>query len=361
MAESNEDAPPSTLRTLFARAEQSRGSLSTYPTTISSSYQENLASAITAYESSLRLVSELSLFSPNETLEDLSSTSLPYLLINFRLGQLVEKITGGERKDVILRARGRYERFLKVLDGYDILSSGDAKMLERYLEDPERFSTASTTDATARRNTKIARFKEEKELKSKMEYLNRNPTALQNDDDALRDLHLTHIKLCVHETFAALEGISLEMQMLAMAPPTPPPSHTRVADDERERSGGGSKDGYSERLDIHSILSATNKGPLLDKKGKPLRPFTLLDKRTQLQQGVFRPDHNLPTMSIDEYLEEERRRGGIIEGGGEKSGIRPEPDEDDLEKVDKEIEKQRRWDDWKDENPRGSGNTMNMG
>lgn len=102
-------------------------------------------------------------------------------------------------------------------------------------------------------------------------------------------------------------------------------------------------------------------GPILSKDGRPLRPFTLLDTRQRLQQGVFRPDHNLPTMTIDEYLEEEHRRGGIIEGGGEQSGIKPQVDEDDMDIADKETIKARAWDDFKDENPRGAGNTMNMG
>jgi immunoglobulin-binding protein 1 len=66
-------------------------------------------------------------------------------------------------------------------------------------------------------------------------------------------------------------------------------------------------------------------------------------------------------MSIDEYLDEERRRGNIIEGGGEKSGLRPEPDEDNIEKADEETMKQRAWDDFAEENPRGSGNTINRG
>ena len=53
---------------------------------------------------------------------------------------------------------------------------------------------------------------------------------------------------------------------------------------------------------------------------KPLRPFTILSQgsssRTRIQAGVFQPDHRLPTMTIDEYLEEEKRRGNIITGGG---------------------------------------------
>lgn len=351
---------PTNLRSLYRQAESQRSELDNYPNTISDTYQQNLASAIASYEECLKLVHSLSLFSPNEDLEDLNSRDLEYLLLNFRLAQLIEKITRGQRKVNLLAARNRYERFLKLLDSYDMLSKPDARLLEAYSEDPSRFSTASGGDATARRATKIARFKEEKEMKNKLEYMRRNPSALANDDDALRDLHLTHVKLCVHETFQALEGMALEFQILALAPPTPPATEITVNGlngDGRERDGNS--DGYSERLDTPSLLNTT--GPLLSKTGKPLRPFTLLDKRSQLQNGVFRPDHSLPTMSIDEYLEEERKRGGMIEGGGEQSGIRPDPEEENVDIVDAEIEKQRRWDDWKDENPTGSGNTLNRG
>ena len=80
-----------------------------------------------------------------------------------------------------------------------------------------------------------------------------------------------------------------------------------------------------------------------------------------MRDGVFRPDHSLPTMSIDEYLAEEHRRGGMIEGGGEASGLPEVVDEDDLEKADRETEKAREWDLFTEENPRGSGNTLNRG
>ena len=66
-------------------------------------------------------------------------------------------------------------------------------------------------------------------------------------------------------------------------------------------------------------------------------------------------------MTIDEYLEEERKRGGIIEGGGRQSAIRQEVDEDDIDKADEETMKARAWDEFKEANPKGSGNTMNRG
>jgi hypothetical protein len=151
----------------------------------------------------------------------------------------------------------------------------------------------------------------------------------------------------------------MELQILAQAPSVPI-SNAISQEDPRRREAA--RNDYSERLDTPLAQLLTSKtGPILDKSGRPLRPFTLLDSRQRLQQGVFRPDHNLPTMSIDEYLEEERRRGGIIEGGGEKSGIRPEIDEDDMEKMDEETMKARAWDEFKEENPKGSGNTLNRG
>jgi len=66
-------------------------------------------------------------------------------------------------------------------------------------------------------------------------------------------------------------------------------------------------------------------------------------------------------MSIDQYLEEERKRGGIIEGGGEASGRQATPDEDNYEKADAETMKAREWDEYVEANPKGSGNTLNRG
>lgn len=93
------------------------------------------------------------------------------MAISYQLAELVQKITGdvAARKENLLRARGLYDRFLKLLDSYDVLGKSDSKLYETYLEDRNSFSTASTKDVAARRDAKIARFREEKELKKKLE------------------------------------------------------------------------------------------------------------------------------------------------------------------------------------------------
>ncbi|KAF1817048.1 TAP42-like protein [Eremomyces bilateralis CBS 781.70] len=347
------------LRSVYLSAEAKRQELEGLGNSNTEDYQDTLSSAIKLYEDCLRIADEVSLFSPNETLEDVSSGDLQYFLINHQLAELVQRLTGIERrKENLLAARSCYESFLKLLDAYDLLSKSDSKLLEQYHDGPDRFSVASTTDASARRETKIARFREEKDLKQRLQQLRQNPTA-QTEDSTIRSLHLGSISLAVHHTFASLESISQELQILALMPSEP--SNASNPADARSQSRDG--DAYSDRLVSGLGGAGLGKytGPILSAQGKPLRPFTLLDKRTQLRDGVFRPSHTLPSMSIDEYLEEERKRGGIIEGGGEASGIRPEVDEDDLDKADEETMKARAWDEYTEANPKGSGNTINRG
>ncbi|KAI9826039.1 MAG: hypothetical protein M1832_000488 [Thelocarpon impressellum] len=353
--------PPNNLRTLFSSAETRRKCLESSCEPNSESFQETIRAATATYQECRRLVDQLALFSPNETVEDISTNDLQYLMLDYRLAELtLRNNASADRKTVLRDARTAYDRFLGLLDKYGLLSPADQTLHERYSNSPDTFSTASTSDAGARRDTKIARFREEKGLKLKLEYLQKNPTALQNDDSSLRTVHLTNVTLHVHETFSSLESIAQELQILALAPPSPASNDTSTSPDSRETVRAATD---TERLDspVSRFAPGMRSGPILSRTGRPLQPFTLLDSRATLRAGVFRPGHSLPTMTIDEYLAEERRRGGIVEGGGEASGRAPTPDEDDLEKADAETLKAREWDEFVESNPKGSGNTLNRG
>jgi len=71
---------PQSLRTCYADAELKRKSLDSIFDTNSDNYQENLSSAIAKYEECVRIAAEVSLFSTNETLEDISSGDLQCVL-----------------------------------------------------------------------------------------------------------------------------------------------------------------------------------------------------------------------------------------------------------------------------------------
>ncbi|KIJ22376.1 hypothetical protein M422DRAFT_277214 [Sphaerobolus stellatus SS14] len=78
-------------------------------------------------------------------------------------------------------------------------------------------------------------------------------------------------------------------------------------------------------------------------------------------------------MSIDEYLEEENRRGNIITGGGPDSLNKPTTSEQlqlDSEmdgmlqgelKEEEKRQKDETWAQYTDLHPKGEGNTMNTG
>lgn len=67
---------PRNIRSLFLTAERARQTLSSSYDTNSRTYQENLNACIATYEECLQLSEQVSLFSPNETLDDVSSTDL---------------------------------------------------------------------------------------------------------------------------------------------------------------------------------------------------------------------------------------------------------------------------------------------
>ncbi|RGP73742.1 hypothetical protein FLONG3_6233 [Fusarium longipes] len=343
---------PQSLRSLYEAAEEKRRALeNTYEAT-SPAYRSDLEAALALYNSARDRISALALFSPNEGIEDVSTTDIPYLLLDSHIAELVQKTPNqspDQRLEVLAKSRAAYERFLAAVDGYGLVQAPYDRVLERYRDEPESFAVVASNDAAARRDGKIANYRAEKALKEKLEMLRRNPRYVENGDEELvRELYLTQITFAVHSTLQALDSLNREVDILAHAPRPLAPSTTDTPSTDD-----------SSRLDqplrrLHSLPG----GPLLSKQGKPLQPFTLVGSRDQMSRDVFRSGHNLPTMSIDEYLEEERRQGNILQGGVEEKKV---VDEDDMEAVDRETYKQREWDEFVDHNPKGAGNTLNRG
>ncbi|OOQ89331.1 putative TOR signaling pathway regulator (TapA) [Penicillium brasilianum] len=348
------------LRSLFASAKDAKTALESRGDTNTESYRDAVNAAIAKFHECQRQVSILSLFSSNESLDDVSTGDIQYMTLEYHLAELTQRGLTADREATLRRALEQYETFITRLDEYELLSAGDKKLFEQYMANSSTFTLAPLNDAAARRDIKVRRFREEKELKQKLEYLARNEARLQSDDDDTRRLYLAELQLYIHQSFQALDLLIQELSMLSAMRNAPTPTQT-TPDDPRQRTSLGGAN-YSDRLDpsLSQLLGRGRGGPILNSKGKPMQPFTLLDRRTQLQQGVFRSGHNLPTMTIEEYLEEEHRRGNVLQGG-EQSGMKPEVDEDDLDKADEETMKARAWDEYVEANPKGSGNTLNRG
>ena len=170
----------------------------------------------------------------------------------------------------------------------------------------------------------------------------------------LRSYLMLLIVLHALRTANALESLLQEKELL-QAPPMP-----EAPDAPTDTTW---------RLDP-SWTSPASDAPLLSESGRPLRPFTIIPKREQLKSEVFRPSHRLPTMSIDEYLEEETRRGRILPST-DKDAPTPraqrqvESEQDGTRTADEAEEVARQeaiyWDAYTESHRRGEGNTMNRG
>lgn len=156
------------IRNLFATAKQLQKQLESLESS-SQVYQDNLQGAISTLEECRKLADKVSLFSPNETADDISSGDLHYLSIDYVLGDLVPRTKATDRKPLLRASQEAYERYLSLLDTYDLLSKSDKKLYERYLDNRDSFSLLPSDDVSIRRETKIARFQQEKDLKQKLQ------------------------------------------------------------------------------------------------------------------------------------------------------------------------------------------------
>jgi len=89
------------------------------------------------------------------------------------------------------------------------------------------------------------------------------------------------------------------------------------------------------------------------------------DKRQDLLSQVFRPDHTLPTMTLEQWgqhleeqdkeqkslMEEQMREQQMEEANGKRK-----PKTEDEDDSDEKVKKDRDWDDWKDTHEKGAGN-----
>ncbi|GLB34717.1 putative serine threonine protein phosphatase PP2A-associated protein [Lyophyllum shimeji] len=386
------------LPALFSRSLSNASKALNLPT-IDDSTQELVRSSLTDLATLSSRIAGLSLFSPNETLDDISTTDLIYLLVPYVQSVVRGRVRTTEREErieVLKQTQKDLRSFLSSLGNYDVVPEEERALYQR--------NASTVTDPVKRRELKIKQYQKGKDLRVRIEAVRKRrgqvllsdatPTDLDliasllpsatNDEDELdsdmdeilREATLLLLRLSYAQSHAQLESTEQELELLSKAPPTPPPRTPPEAEDRRRNARERDDDMW--RLDAPPpSLGPDGKGPLLDPSGKPLRPFTILPSnaadRARLQAGVFGPGYRLPTMSIDEYLQIERERGNIITGGGPASEAAPTSSEqlaleaemdgtlEGERKAEEKRQKDENWARFTDENPRGAGNTMNRG
>ncbi|KAF8637371.1 hypothetical protein AX17_002870 [Amanita inopinata Kibby_2008] len=344
----------------------------------------------------------LSLFSPNESLEDIATRDLIYLLVPYVAAEVQGRVRTTERDERMLildTTQGHLQHFLFNLENYEIVSEEDRSLYER--------RASAISNAGQRREVKIKQYQKEKDLRGQIEALHKqlgfrqtkstasddfalismllpsgdrfrsseNDEELESEtEDTLRGATLLLLRLVYTQAQAHIGNLEQERELLKGIP-TPYPHHKRPEEDvQRENRRSAEENMW--KLDFPQSAGHGPEG-LLDSSGKPLQPFVLLPSeaanRARLRTQVFGPSHQLPTMTVDEYLEIERQRGNILTGGGRASQEAPTSSEklklaaetdgtrEGDEKEEELRHKEEKWAQFTDENPRGAGNIMNRG
>lgn len=312
-------------------------------------YQEMVKTAIQHLLTVSTLIDKLSLFSANETLEDINTKDLKYLLVDYYLGELLLKRAGDQRLNIVMSAQNRFNIFLANCLTHQILGKAEKESYER-VENPPK-------DPNDLRKEKIERHKKTKELnalivsltkklqgnKGKMvnQVNNNNNNEDEDDDEEVdRELTLAIFHLFIENTFENLQMVKRELEIL---------QHM-----EKMKQAG---EDPAKKLEEERRAQQA--------QAKPLKPIVIENTREVLAKQVFQPGWRQPTMTLDEYLELEKQRGNIIEGGGPQQEIRMKQEKEEKltrdsdADADEEIYKQREFDEFKDLNPRGQGNRYN--
>ena len=324
-----------------------------------------------------RDVQALALFSKNETIEDISTKSIPFLAVDhflaIALGNLpVEPGAMVRRKENIERGLTMWGHFLERLETLELLSREETNEFHHLLEDREEGS--SLRGVPVDRNAKIARFKAKQQQRQEIEKLkalidrrSRCQIAPEDQMDG-NDLESLERSLILKELqmfkVEALENWSQSVRELPMI------EQMMKMDSERQQKQKHTGNGNKITDPNLRPRPSSNKGLQVTHVTQDGATGQLQFKRDEIRSKVFQPGWSQPTMSLAELGEREYReaieRGERQKEAESRRVFQPkryeelvkDGMEDNAELVEASAKLDRDWDDWKDQNPRGSGNKM---
>ncbi|XP_041652939.1 immunoglobulin-binding protein 1 [Cheilinus undulatus] len=310
----------------------------------SSPVQQRVLRGLTLLTEAQRRVEQLQVFSRNEELEEVSTADLKYLLLPALLGALTLKLTSREQRlNTVRTARSHFMDYLSRCTDYHVTTFTMPRRRESTDEESERElptsrPTPGSTDLVAmaaQRQAKIERFRQKKDLEARLSEVRRTVKSGQADDEVSREFYLLQVKRWISVSLDEIESIDQEEDIL-------------------------------KNFDQMKHNTAPKQPPRA-----PMKPFILT--KDAMQARVFGAGYpSLPTMTVDDWYEQHRKRGALPDQGiPRRVAVEEDCDSAEREEEEKErkaenedeeaLRKARDWDDWKDNHRRGYGNRQNMG
>lgn len=296
-------------------------------------------------EKATKLASIAGLFSTNESIDEVATNDLQFMLLPALLGSLSLKLTSGDRKEIIDVAEIYFRDFLQRCNDYSL---SDYVFKDKQNQQPAKPKTEQNLikDMVNTRQNKIERFNEQKKLEGQLKDLKTNLANLNVDDEIKRKYFTTMILLFIHQAILEIDSIEMEKPILA---------HMQKMKEEE-----GNSSSYKKH----------------HPKPKPLRPIILT--KDDVQKAVYGAGYpSLPTMTVKEFYDKRVEEGIFPDPNKAKNtnlslqqaalaGKSIDTEDDEIKEemqVENDdpdyLEKMRNQDEYKDDHRRGWGNRMN--
>jgi len=349
----------------------------------------NVVGALTEIQ---RQVANMGLFSDNEELSEISTGSLPFLALEHYLAMALMHVPTGpqqllDRKNNLRHACDLWSAYLHQLEKLDQLSTEEKSQYEHLVEvlsslnndegDGSGSMPPSLPGTISSRDAKIARFRakqgaeqEQQRLRSLLARRNRIGLSDEEELDGYdaeslsRSLATTTLQICKAEALDEFANTLRELPMISMMVK----SQLDRQLEDRYRGGGRTPSASQQQQQQMSRLPPSNKPLQLTHITQDTGTGQLLIRKEEVKSKVFQRGWNQPTMSLDELADRERAEA-IARSERQEQAEASQQDaprryeqlvkdgrEDDADLVDASAALDRKWDDFKDENPRGSGN-----
>lgn len=237
----------------------------------SDEFQDLVTKGIRQLEKATQLINTINLFSTNESLDEVTSTDIKYLLTPALLAYLSEKCLRRRRNESVEAAQVYYNDFLKRLRDYEVIppaADDDDQETEGVRREPD------LRDVARNRQAKIERYRKKKDLTAQIESMKNHG----QDDEQMRKYHILLLKKWTETAIEELESLKMESQLL-------------------QRAG---KSGMSEQ--------EHNSGSKSRKPREPFKPFIIT--RNDIQKKVYGLGYpSIPTMTVDEFVDQKEKDG----------------------------------------------------
>jgi len=383
------------LPALFRRAEATFQKLQSQSAPSPSGQDQHINAALACLDRASALIDSLGLFSSNEDKDDLTTGEIKYLLIPYYKAEILSyqhqnytprngDNTDNEdsflnqqkwRLESLKSSHTLHENFLLQAQQYDFLSSGALKCIFGVKESTNFSSIAAEPpriDVSTLRELKIEKFKLGKSVDFRIEELthrlssgkNKNEKDLKeedyNDEDEEvneRELQVLKIEASALKSIESLRAVRQEIDVLKHA--------TSLTHEDRRKNTSSNLSSTSQQQ--HFQNQNSDMLAELRKAAGALKLGQEAVQRESLRQAVFQPSHTLPTLTVEQHGDievaqilaqqrSEAEKAQKVAAEKEERGRTGDTSEEDDEYNDK-VYRQRAMDDWKDENPRGWGNS----